>query len=185
MVSYLKDNFYKHFRIIEATDTYLLEQVYKLRYEVLCLEKEVDSFVAEKYPEGLEIDLYDQRSSHYLIYNLDSGRYVATVRMIFSDGTNDLNSFPLVKYTQADIDMPAISKLPCNQVAEISRLIITKDFRSRPRYFKFTKGAYEDYKKITRENHLVTHPIIGLLAAILKMSSNNHCCPVNFHSKAI
>ena len=173
-MSDLGKEFFEQFQIIPAMDSFLREQVYRLRYEVLCLEKALNSFVAEDYPDGLEKDLYDERSDHYLIRHIESGRYVGTVRLILSGDTDDLMAFPLIRNARDHIDMTAITtKMPTKQVAEISRLIITKEFRSRIRRYSFTGGTYDDYKRITKANRLVTHPIIGLLAAILRISRDN------------
>lgn len=172
-MSDLGNSFYKYFQIVPATNPYLLEQVYKLRYEVLCLEKKFSSFIAADYPDRLEKDVYDERSSHYLVHHLESDRYIGTVRLIFGGGVDGLHTFPMIKYAHDAIDVSDFRKVATHQVAEISRLIIKKEFRSRIRSFKFTGGTYEDYKQITRANRLVTHPVIGLLAAILKMSSDN------------
>ena len=166
--------FFEHFQIVPATDAYLLEQAYKLRYEVLCQEKGLASFAAEKYPDGRELDGYDHCSKHCLIYHNESDRYVGTVRLILGHDNDDLTAFPLIKYAHDHVDMEKIVKVSNSQIAEISRLIIIKEFRSRIRRYKFKGGTYEDYKRISKANRLVTHPIIGLLAAILKMSSENN-----------
>ena len=169
----LEQEFYEHFQIVPALTPYLQEQCYRLRFEVLCREKQIPGFSAADYPDSLEKDEYDDRSVHYLIYHNESGRYVGTVRLILWDNTNNLMAFPLIGHVHDYIDMAAIRNLPARQIAEISRLVIIKEFRSRIRYLPFKEGTYEDYKKITRINHLVTHPVIGLLAAILKISSEN------------
>jgi len=169
----IEQEFYKHFQIIPALTPYLREQSYRLRFEVLCQEKEISSFPAANYPDGLERDEYDDRSVHYLIYHIESGRYVGTVRLILWDNTSNLMAFPLISHVHDYIDMAAIKKLPASQIAEISRLVIIKEFRTRIKHFTFKKGSYEDYKRITKINRLVTHPVIGLLAAILKISSGN------------
>lgn len=172
-MSDLGHDFFEHFQLIPATNAYLLEQSFRLRYEVLCKEKALASFSAEYYPEKLEQDGYDERSVHYLIYHIETDRYVGTVRLIMGDGTNNLDAFPLISNVHDCINLSAIRKVPCNQIAEISRLIILKEFRTRIRPFAYKNGTYEDYKRIARANRLITHPIIGLLAAILKISSEN------------
>ena len=165
--------FSRYFEIVHAADSYLREQSYKLRYDVLCQEKGLASFAAVNYPDGLEKDIYDERSDHYLIRHIESDSYVGTVRLILDDDSDGLMAFPLIKNALDHIDMKAIGPVRNSQIAEISRLIITKEFRSRIKRDTFISGSYEDYKRITRVNRLVTHPIVGLLAAILRMSSDN------------
>ena len=169
----LETIFHENFEIIPATTPQLLDQVYRIRFDVLCLDKAVESFDKEKYPEGLEIDDYDERSRHYLVYHKESGTYAATVRLIYSGDNKDLDAFPMIKAARGHVDMAMLSALPVGEIAEISRLLIRKEFRTRLKKDVFAEGTYEDYKKLTREKRLVTHPIIGLLTAIMKMSSQN------------
>jgi N-acyl amino acid synthase of PEP-CTERM/exosortase system len=165
--------FHENFEIIPAITPALLDEVYRIRFEVLCLDKQIDTFEKENYPSGLEIDAYDERSQHYLVYHKESDSYAATVRLIFSGGHENLKAFPMIMAGQNQIDLTTISTLPRNEIAEISRLLIRKEFRTRLKKEVFTEGTYEDYKKLTRDKRLVTHPIIGLLTAIMRMSSQN------------
>jgi len=173
VVRRLETIFHENFEIIPASTSHLLEQVYRIRFDVLCVDKGIETFAMKKYPDGLEIDSYDERSQHYLIYHKESDAYAATVRLIFSGDGRGLDAFPMVKAGYKQIEMSALAGLPPKQIAEISRLLIRKEFRTRLRKEVFTEGTYEDYKKLTREKRLVTHPILGLLTAILRMSSQN------------
>jgi N-acyl amino acid synthase of PEP-CTERM/exosortase system len=169
----LETIFHENFEIIPATSPQLLEQVFRIRFEVLCLDKGIETFDQRQYPEGLEIDNDDERAQHYLVYHKESDTYAATVRLIFSGGQNDLTAFPMLRAAQNQVDMTSLATLPREEIAEISRLLIRKEFRTRLKKEVFTEGTYEDYKKLTREKRLVTHPIIGLLTAIMRMSSQN------------
>ena len=169
----LETIFHENFEIIPATSPQLLEQVFRIRFEVLCLDKAIETFEKQKYPDCLEMDEYDERSQHYLVYHKESDTYAATVRLIFSGGSKDLKAFPMIGAARNQVDMALLSELPLGEVAEISRLLIRKEFRTRLKKDVFTEGSYEDYKKLTREKRLVTHPIIGLLTAIMRMSSQN------------
>ena len=169
----LETIFYENFEIIPATSPQLLDQVFRIRFDVLCLDKVVETFEKDKYPDGLEFDEYDERSQHYLVYHKESDTFAATVRLIYSGGNKDLTAFPMVKAAGNKIEKNSLSVLPPGEIAEISRLLIRKEFRTRLKKDVFTEGTYEDYKKLTREKRLVTHPIIGLLTAIMRMSSQN------------
>lgn len=169
----LETIFYQNFDLIPATTSQLLDQVFKIRYDVLCLDKVVETFDREKYPDGLERDIYDERSQHYLVYHRESDTFAATVRLIYSGGSRDLTAFPMVQAAGHKIDTRLLSGLPPGEVAEISRLLIRKEFRTRMKKEIFVEGTYEDYKKLTKAKRLVTHPIIGLLTAIMRMSSQN------------
>jgi len=173
VVRTLETIFYENFEIIPATSPQLLDQVFRIRFDVLCLDKVVETFEKDKYPDGLEMDEYDERSQHDLVYHKESDTYAATVRLIYSGGNKDVTAFPMIKAAGNDIDIQLLSALPPGEIAEISRLLIRKKFRTRLKKDAFTEGTYEDYKKLAREKRLVTHPIIGLLTAIMRMSSQN------------
>ncbi|MDD1617696.1 MAG: hypothetical protein CG439_2784 [Methylococcaceae bacterium NSP1-2] len=57
------DAFNNYFEMIPANTDELKQEVYKLRYQVYCLER---NFL-EPDANGVEHDEYDHHSSHYLI----------------------------------------------------------------------------------------------------------------------
>src|SRR5688572_26885229 len=58
---------------------HLLEESYRLRYQVYCLER---CFLpAADYPDGLEVDRFDRHSVHVAVLNL-RGEVIATARLI-------------------------------------------------------------------------------------------------------
>jgi len=173
VVRTLETIFFENFEIIPATSPRLLDEVFKIRFDVLCLDKVVETFEKNKYPQGLEMDEFDERSQHYLVYHKESDTYAATVRLIYSGGNKELTTFPVIQAAGNKFDIKSLSAMPTGEIAEISRLLIRKEFRTRLKKDVFTEGTYEDYKKLAREKRLVTHPIIGLLTAIMRMSSQN------------
>ena len=50
------------FKKIELNDQKMMEQIYRLRFEVYC--KECGFIKEEDYPEGIEQDSYDAQSLH-------------------------------------------------------------------------------------------------------------------------
>jgi N-acyl-L-homoserine lactone synthetase len=91
-----------------------LEQVYRLRYHIYCLEKGFEP--KEKYPDGIEMDEYDVYSIHFIAKVHDEA--VGTARLIL----NNPLGFPAEKYCRTDITDYSIRK---EQTVEISRFAVS------------------------------------------------------------
>ena len=57
--------FNEYFDMVPAVSDELKNEVYKLRYQVYCIETEFED--PKQYPDGMEFDEFDKRSVHYLI----------------------------------------------------------------------------------------------------------------------
>jgi N-acyl-L-homoserine lactone synthetase len=124
-----------------------LEQVYRLRYHIYCLEKGFEP--KEKYPDGIETDEYDVYSIHFIAKVL--GEAVGTARLIL----NNPLGFPAEKYCKADITAFSIKK---EQTVEISRFAVS-NISVRALQFDRTKiliglfrEVYQETKQLGIEN---------------------------------
>lgn len=61
----ITQHFHKYFQLIVANTPELKQKVFSIRYQVYC--KELNFEPAENFPDGLERDIYDDRSIHYLL----------------------------------------------------------------------------------------------------------------------
>jgi len=100
----------------------LLEEVYRLRYQVYC--HECNFLKPEDYPEGKEKDEYDEHSLHFIAS--DEEGPIGTMRLIL----NSALGFPLEAHCNGALQIDKKS-LPRNNLAEISRLVISKLYRRR------------------------------------------------------
>ena len=109
-----------------------MEEIFRLRFKVYCQECGYED--ACDYLSGLETDLFDSVSTHFATTEGDSGRVVGTARIIRSSefGFPALNHF--------DVDKNLLPKVPENQLGEISRLAISKEYRRR----MVDKAIYSD-----------------------------------------
>lgn len=82
VMSKLYESFKDHFEIVVADTPELLEKVFRIRYQVLCVEKRLPGFDPALYKDGLEKDSYDRHSSHVLIKFIPSGQFIGTVRFV-------------------------------------------------------------------------------------------------------
>lgn len=123
--------FLNFFEIVKADTPELLEKVYKIRYQVLCVEKRLPGFDAFNHPNQMEIDEYDRHSSHILLRYRLTGEYIGTVRLILSDFTNLNKLWPVQIYGNVDSEICDIKQLPSEQTAEISRFVVVSQFDRR------------------------------------------------------
>ncbi len=109
------------FTVSIVTDEKELKQVYRLRYKVYCDEWEFEN--PDKHPNGIEVDEFDKHAVHFAVRD-DSQKTVGTVRMIL----NSEEGFPIEKYCEIDTGN---SEIPKENIAEISRLAISRVYRRR------------------------------------------------------
>lgn len=127
----LYNSFQKYFEIVRADTNELLEIVYRIRYQVLCVEQRLPGFDASFYPDKMERDDYDDHSSHVLLRFRSSGNFIGTIRLILFDPLQPEKPFPIELYTQTDSTICNIKDLPRKQIAEISRSLVVKQFDRR------------------------------------------------------
>lgn len=104
-------------------DSAELERAYRLRFEVYCLD--CGFLDAANYEEPRETDLYDDSSVHAFAYNL-GGELVGYVRLVQFD---EHRRFPWQLHCR-DL-LPGITLPPGAASAEVSRLMVRRDYRRR------------------------------------------------------
>ncbi len=165
----LIQTFAETFDILPADTPRLLEECYRIRYEVLCREGRIPGFSADDYPDGLESDEYDIRSIHMLLRHRPSGRTIGTVRLVMATDA-DL-PFPLESCPDEAFypGMETILEQNRRQTTEISRLFIRPEFRSR----RTDTGLWGDVLpaglRDKADRRRIT-PLLGLFKAILMVT---------------
>ena len=103
-------------------ESFLLKEIYRLRYEVYCLECEY--LQAKDFNEGLESDDYDDCAIHFAAYTMDDN-IVGTVRLV---QPGEHQPYPFEGHCKVfdNFNLP-----PRANAAEISRLVVRKTFRRR------------------------------------------------------
>jgi N-acyl amino acid synthase of PEP-CTERM/exosortase system len=120
------DAFNHYFEMIPATSDTLKQEVYKIRHQVYCVER---AFLDVR-DDGLDIDEYDERSSHYLIRYRNNGSYMATTRLILPDRQDPERLFSIENLSQIDKTLLPKNIDRCH-LAELSRFCVSKNFRRR------------------------------------------------------
>lgn len=104
---------------------------FHLRYQVYCLDKHFED--PKNFEDDLEIDEYDEKSAHFLILDRNTGKWMATMRLVIA-APEDL---PMHEVTSVSLDKISEKKTP---IAELSRLTILKNFRHNSATDAKTKG---------------------------------------------
>jgi len=113
------------YNMVDGGNTHdpILKSIYRLRYQVYVNEWGFEN-PKDHHPDGLEMDEYDVNSRHIYACSLNSNEVIGTARIIAGSG----QPFPIERHF--DISSFSVGAKR-NQVAEISRLAISKNFRRR------------------------------------------------------
>lgn len=117
--------FAPHFRSarVQPTDATGMHAIQRLRFDVYCLER---AFLPPTdYPDQLESDLHDATAAHFAAFNLEA-ELVGCVRLLRPDARQHL---PF--QSRCPGLLPGVQMPPAAQSAEISRLMVRKDYRRR------------------------------------------------------
>ena len=161
--------FDEYFEIITADTPELLEEVFRLRYTVLCVEAHAPGFEATHYPDGMETDDYDCHAHHILLKHRPSGKFIGSARLIFPDPSNPAKPFPLEQHTQVDPALIDTSKLPRQHTVEISRFILVGKYsRRREERRKSGPGAGDDQRDPGNRRRF-PHPMLAIAVGIIRL----------------
>ncbi len=171
--------FQQNFEIVKAVSPSLIDEAYKLRYQVYCEEKGYED--ATRYPDGREIDEYDNRAVHSLVRHRHSGIYVGVVRLVLPQLSGVDCMLPTEEHCGLNLaeSHPRLAKLSRYSVGEISRFSVSKVFRRRIAEEGLIWGVCQDGESYNSNffpgydrRHL---PMItlGLISAVFSMAAEH------------
>jgi N-acyl amino acid synthase of PEP-CTERM/exosortase system len=167
------DFFNEFFEMVQASSDELKNEVYKLRYQVFCIENNI--FNSEDYPDGLEFDEFDQQSVHYLIRHRKSGVYAATTRLILPDADHPEKLFPIELHCGID-NVAMMQAFNRAHLGEISRFCVSKAFKKRKDEVNSIAGIHAGWHPdcfTLNERRSFPHIAISLIACFIKASYEN------------
>jgi len=170
--------FCRYFDVVPADTPGLRDEAYRLRYQVYCVE---NPFLdPAQNPGEREIDEFDHHSVQSLLIHRATGAYCGAVRLILQDPSSGTLRFPF--QTVSPAAAAAMSRLPRQSTAEVSRFAVSKAFRRRAGESRYA-DAQVGYAPPASgfERRLLPHITLGLMRAILLMSIENgitHLCAV-------
>src|SRR5438045_112906 len=148
----------EHFEVVRASTPSLLDQAYRLRYQVYCVENAYEK--PDEHEDGRERDVYDERSGHVLLVQKRSGAVAGTIRVILPGPDTQGLELPINGVIDSH-QQKLLGRLPHASTAEISRFAISKQFRRRcteeedRRMLRYiTIGLIRGVLEICRENDI-------------------------------
>jgi len=163
-------SFNTYFEMVRADTDELLNEVFKLRYQVYCLETGFEN--PEEHPDAMERDVEDTYAVHYLLRHKASQKYVATTRLILHEPGRQ---FPVEVHCEIETT-EQLARVPLGERAEISRFCISKEFKRR----KGESGTLEGVDRESIDRHSVDerrtfpHLILGLFACLIDLSRTHN-----------
>ena len=156
-----------------ATSPEAINEVFEVRYQVYCIDRPFED--PKCFADKREHDSYDPRSAHALIRHRMTRDTVATVRLVMAGDKPEQADFPMEAACFHRMDKPAqeaIARARRDQMAEISRMAVSRDFRRRlsedtSAFGMGENACYTDYENGRRAMPYIS---LGLFAAILQMS---------------
>ena len=125
------DNFQKFFDVDFAISREQKNAVYGIRYQVYCEEQKYEP--ADRFPNRMEQDEFDEKSLHCLITHKSSGIHAGCVRLVSTGGRRSTDILPIEKHCPGSIlpDFFRAQNLQRESICEISRLAVERRFRRR------------------------------------------------------
>lgn len=161
----LRQVFARYFEMVHANTEDLRESAYRLRYQVYVVETGFER--AEDHPNGLERDVYDARSDHFLLRHRRSGLFAATVRVILPDPAAVMEAFPLERHCPLYPDQAITDPASRLKLGEVSRFAVSKEFKRRLGEAGTSTGLHDNDSQTALdldERRILPHISIGLFA---------------------
>jgi N-acyl amino acid synthase of PEP-CTERM/exosortase system len=167
------ESYGKYFDIVRADTPTLLDEAYRLRYQVYCVENPFEN--AAEHIDGCEMDTDDDRSVHTLLVHRVSGAFAGTVRVILPDDDRPLPIHGIL----ASQNRSFAKRLPREATAEISRFAVSKEFRRRSGEQRYADVSVPG--DASNERRMVPYITFGLIRGVLEIcleSGIEHICAV-------
>ena len=134
----IAEHFLNYFSLSIADTPELQKEVYRIRYQVYCEELEYEP--KENFPDGMEIDIYDQKSIHYLLKHNATESYAGCVRVVLPEKRQCKSQFPWQQVISENNHTINNQELKHQQVAapldfdnrKVNNFDYLGDFKSRP-----------------------------------------------------
>lgn len=166
----LVSSYVDHFAVVRADTPALLDEAFRLRHQVYCLENTGFEDPGE-HQDGRERDIYDDRSIQALLLHRRSGAYAGTVRVILPN-CDAASSRPLPIHellAAQDKKLPSLLP-PASDLAEISRFAVSKEFRRRRGEERYADAAWpSDIPSVSQERRTLPYITFGLIRAVLEI----------------
>ncbi len=163
--------FDRFFSVVTADTPDLVREAHRLRHQVYCVENDFEP--RDRNPNGLEIDAYDARSAHSLLYFAPSRRFIGTVRLVLPDARHPYRSFPFQSICGARLRA-------VRDAAEVSRFCISRELRRPPMTtgmriaaLSGAGGAPATVDAVDEGRRILPYAAMGLVRGLVETSMAN------------
>lgn len=161
------------FNVELAMSQETLNEVFEIRYQVYCIDRPFED--PNNFANKREQDAYDPRSAHALIRHRMTGDSAAAVRLVMAGDDPQRCDFPMEAPCLPLMDQraqEAFARARRDQVAEISRMAVSRAFRRRLNEDESAAGVSDFASDSDAADGKRAMPYIslGLFAGILQMS---------------
>jgi N-acyl amino acid synthase of PEP-CTERM/exosortase system len=131
--SEMEQEFILNYRVVAATTPQLLNEVYRVRYEVYCQKLGYED--PAQFPDGREFDHHDPHAVHCLLQERRTERFVGCVRMILADNSYPQRKLPFEtaydEITDGESILDGVPWMDRDSLAEVSRLAVIYPDRAK------------------------------------------------------
>lgn len=161
-------SFSRWFEVVPASSQALLEEAYRLRYQVYCVENPFED--PAENPDGLETDEYDGHAVHSILVHRPTQTVSGAVRLILPDFDNPQDSLPIQKVC-SEQQLQDAGPFDLAHCAEISRFAVSKKYRRRIGEARFADVKWDEAATQNEASRRqLPYITLGLLRACLEMS---------------
>ena len=151
--------------VVGERDGELRDEVFRLRYQVYCVENPFED--PADNPDGFERDSFDERAVHCLLRHKRSRNWAGAVRLILPDLNDKARSFALQEVCSDPMTLDP-ERFPVQQMAEVSRFCVSKDFRKRQGDWLYPQSNEPEDRE--DERRVVPNMTLGLIEGLVEMS---------------
>jgi N-acyl amino acid synthase of PEP-CTERM/exosortase system len=162
----------RYFTTVAATTPSLLNEAYRLRYQVYCVENEFERAACE----GIEADDYDAHAVHAVVIYRPTRQVCGCVRLILPGPGLDLPVHHMLDEASREV----FREFPEATTAEVSRYAVSKQFRRRLGEAHFPDVHFFELSR-DEQRRLMPHLTLGLMIAVARLSVQHditHVCAV-------
>jgi N-acyl amino acid synthase of PEP-CTERM/exosortase system len=168
-----------YFDLLRADTPELLDEAYRLRYQVYCVEHAFEN--PAEHSDARERDVDDDRSVHALLVHRRTGTYAGTVRVILPSYHDPHRLLP-IQQILASQPRGFAECFPRPTTAEISRFLVSKEFRRRRgEELHADVGSLGEAVAIPGERRVAPYITFGLMRGVLEICAEygvTHICAV-------
>ncbi|WP_201222017.1 PEP-CTERM/exosortase system-associated acyltransferase [Halochromatium roseum] len=167
----LLNAFSEYFNVIPANSPDLLEEAYRLRFQVYSQEIKLPGFESWRFSDQMERDEYDGHAVHCLIQHRPSEQLAGVVRLVLAKPGEEPPRFPIEAFAEDSLDASVLVNMPRETTAEISRLILSSAFRRRKGEAATEFGSEQGIRPPGDQCRLhFPHPVLALMVATMRLS---------------